>query len=170
MRIWGGVITVFCCGAMGITIALSYSLRVKNLRQLIRFIQLLRSEINYARTPLPVIFEKLAGQFKGPLGSFVASLHRKLANNRGDSFQEIWQACLRILKAQGFPPQVLDDLLEYGLSLGVSDAEEQEKHLTFLLIRLEEALTIAAAEKARYTKVWQYLGFCTGLLIVLLLF
>lgn len=167
---WGAVITVFCCGMMGITIAVSYSLRVKNLRQMIRFIQLLRSEINYARTPLPVIIRKLTTQFSGPLGAFITSLSAKLREGRGDSFSETWLASTEILTAQGFPPQVIDDLKEYGVSLGASDAEEQEKHLTFLLIRLEEALEEAQTEKERYVKVWQYLGFCTGLLIVLLLF
>ena len=170
MRFWSAALLVISCGMMGLIIASSYHQRVKNLRQLALFIQLLESEIHFVQTTLPDILKKVGSQFSGPFRRFLQSLKKGLQEGSGDSFADIWIESTGILEAIGFPSQVVEDLRGFSIVLGSSDVAEQEKHLTLLLKRVEQSLEEAQAERNKQTKLWQYLGFCIGLLLVLLLF
>jgi len=155
--------------AAGFLVAGSYIQRVQLLRELIRFLQLLESEIQYARTTLPRLLAAQAPLFSGAVGRFLAALQRGLEAGSGDSFSAIWDRELAILADNGLPPAVLGDLRSWGAVLGSSDADEQSKQIKLLLARLEQAHTEAEQERAKNVRLWQYLGFCTGLLLVLLL-
>lgn len=169
MRLWGAGLLVTSCGLMGLVVAASFNQRVKNLRQLVTFVQLLESEIHFVQTTLPEILIKLAPQFSGPVQQFLNSLNRGLGEGSGDPFSQIWLESTQILARSGLPPPVLEELGGFGLVVGASDVREQEKHLHHLLQRLESAWEDAKGEREKQTKLWQYLGFCIGLLLVLLL-
>lgn len=154
---------------MGLIVASSYGRRVQNLRQLISFLQLLESEIQYARTTLPNVITFLAPQFSGAIGEFLTVLCAGLSNHTGERFSTIWDEGVQSLGQNGLPQTALDDLRSLGSILGTSDAVEQSKHLKHLLHRLDQALKVAEEEREKQTRLWQYLGFSAGMLIVLLL-
>lgn len=154
---------------MGLTVAKSFSQRVHNLRQLITFIQVLESEIQFARTTLPKFITAQAPQFTGEVGRFLASMGVKLQEGSGEPFGRVWEQGLQILALNGLPELTLQDLRGLGDVLGTSDVTEQNKHLQVLLHRLEQALERAEEERDKQTRLWQYLGFSTGLLLCLLL-
>lgn len=160
---------LFSTGAMGLTLAKSFSQRVHNLRGLITFIQVLESEIQFARTTLPNVIRAQANQFSGDIGAFLHILSIGLTEGSGERFGAIWEKGLRSLAANGLPKSALEDLLSLGDLLGTSDVTEQVKHLKVLLHRLEQALQVAQEEREKQTRLWQYLGFSAGLLIILLL-
>ncbi|HHT91371.1 MAG: stage III sporulation protein AB [Bacillota bacterium] len=160
---------LFSCGAMGILIARSFAQRVHNLRELIRLVQILESEIQFARTTLPTVISAQAQQFSGEVGEFLHTLDTKLKAGTGESFSLIWCEGLSTLAKNGLPPFALEDLQNLGPVLGTSDAREQSKHLGALLRRLEQALSQAREECQKQSRLWLYLGFSAGLLIVLLL-
>ena len=169
MKILASGLVILSCGAMGLIVASSYGKRVHNLRQLINFIQLLESEIQFARTTLPTVISTHATQFSGEVGRFLTILNEGLAGNTGQRFSAIWEDGVAKLSENGLPQPVIEDLRSCGSVLGTSDAMEQSKHLKNLLARLEQALSIAEGEREKQTRLWQYLGFSAGLLIVLLL-
>lgn len=169
MRILASGLIIFSCGAMGLVVASSYAKRVQNLRQLINFVQVLESEIQFARTTLPQVIISQAPLYKGEIGKFLAILSQGVEINTGERFSSIWERGVLSLGENGFPQSVLEDLLSLGQVLGISDAGEQNKHIEQLLYRLEQALKIAEEEREKHTRLWQYLGFSAGLLIVLLL-
>ena len=154
---------------MGFVIASSYEKRVYNLRQLMAFIQMLESEIQFARTTLPQIIAAQAPRFPGEIGKFLVILSSNLKAGTGESFSVIWEHGVASLAQNGLPISVLQDLRSCGQTLGTSDVNEQEKHLKQLLQRLDQALKAAEGEREKHTRLWQYLGISTGLLIVLLL-
>lgn len=170
MRLAGTALIIFSCGMMGLIVAGSYGKRVYNLRQLISFIQILESEINFARTTLPEIIAIKKHEYIGAVGNFIGTLDTALNNEKGEDFNKVWEQGVLDLSEEGFPSQVIDDMQELGGVLGVSDVSEQTKYLKSSLIRLEQALQEAKEEQEKHTKLWQYMGFSAGLLIVLLLF
>lgn len=170
MRLLGAGLVIFSCGAMGLIIAASYGQRVKNLLQFASFLQCLESEMNFAQATLPEIVLRQKGQSSGILKSFLQALSRNLQAQSGENFAQVWRRSLVILADGGFPPLLLSDLQDLGNILGQSDLSEQSKHLVLLQTRLEQALAEARAEQGKHTKLWNYLGFFAGLLIVLLLF
>lgn len=155
---------------MGLIVAASYRLRVQNLRQLASFMQCLESEISYAHTTLPEVILRQKGAHTGVMHRFLAVLDTAMAAGTGEGFAEIWEQGLRVLAANGLPAWLLEDLRHLGTALGQSDVAEQSKHLLLLQKRLEQALEEAQGEQGRQTKLWSYLGFFSGLLLVLLLF
>lgn len=161
---------VFSSGAMGLIIAKSFSTQVDNLRQLITFIQILESEIQFARTTLPQIITAQASQFSGAIARFLQMLSKRLQGGTGEPFALIWEEGLAILAANGLPKPALEDLQSLGDVLGMSDSTEQSKHLKILLHRLDQSLKLAEEDRDKQTRLWQYLGFSAGLLICLLLF
>ncbi len=163
------VLIVFSSGAMGVIIARSFSNQVNNLRQLITFIQVLESEIQFARTTLPQVLTAQVPQFSGVIGKFLRRLSIRLQEGTGEPFPLIWEEGLAILGANGLPKSALEDLRSLGDVLGMSDSTEQGKHLKVLLHHLEQALQHAGEERDKQTRLWQYLGFSAGLLICLLL-
>lgn len=169
MRILASGLIVFSCGSMGFIVASSYSKRVQNLRQLISFIQVLESEIQFAHTTLPQVITSQISQFSGQVGRFLTILSQGLETNTGERFSIIWEQGVLNLAENGLPKPVLEDLRSLGTVLGISDVSEQIKHLQQLLRRLEQALQLAEEEKEKHTRLWQYLGFSAGLLLVLLL-
>jgi stage III sporulation protein AB len=160
---------LFSTGAMGLTLAKSFSQRVHNLRQLISFIQVLESEIQFARKTLPSIITAQAPQLTGEIGRFLANMSTALQQGSGEPFGLIWEEGLKILALNGLPVAALEDLQSLGELLGTSDVTEQIKHLKVLLHRLNQALESAEEEREKQTRLWQYLGFSAGLLLCLLL-
>lgn len=165
----GAGLIIFSTGAMGLTLARSYSLQVQNLRQLISFFQLLESEIQFAKTTLPNVIAVQAVQLPGDIGRFLQFIDKGLAAGTGERFSAIWEDGLKILGAGGLPAEVLEDLQRVGEVLGMSDTAEQSKHLKVLQHRLQHALQAAEEERDKQARLWQYLGFSAGLLIILLL-
>lgn len=154
---------------MGLLIGGSFARRVHNLQELITFVQVLESEIQFARTTLPNVLGAQAKQFSGEVGAFLRTLSTRLEKGMGEPFGVIWEEGLATLAKNGLPQSALDDLQSFGTVLGTSDAAEQSKHLRILVHRLEQALKVADEECQKQTRLWQYLGFSAGLLIVLLL-
>lgn len=155
---------------MGLVISSSYRQRVQNLRRLASFLQCLEAEMNYAHTTLPEIIGRQKREHTGVIYRFLVRMERLIEAGTGESFPEIWVQGLGVLKANGLPGWLLEDLRHLGIALGQSDVAEQTKHLLLLQKRLEQALTEAQGEQGKHTKLWSYLGFFGGLLLVLLLF
>lgn len=170
MKLFAAGLIICSCGAMGLLVASSYTMRVRNLKQLMNFMQVLESEIHFARTTLPDLIAQQAPQFSGAVGRFLAVLRDQLEDGAGESFSAVWAQGLTSLSSNGLPPSVLEDLRACGNALGRSDAAEQSKHVQQLIFRLEQALGTAERDREQHVRLWQYLGFCAGLLIVLLLF
>ena len=66
-------------------------------------------------------------------------------------------------------PEDLDILLYFGQSLGGSDREEQSKNLKLVKEQLINQEKKAEELRAKNQKLWQYLGFSLGAVIVLIL-
>lgn len=169
MRFVGVGLILVSCGSMGLIMANSYRQRVLYLRQLVTFIQFMESEIFYARATLPELIGKQKNQFKGIVKDFLNALDQSLELGSGEHFSTLWEQGVAILERQGLPGQILEDFRDLGRILGVSDVNEQVKHVKLLLVRLEKSLAEAEIESEKHTRLWQYLGFSTGLFLVLLL-
>ncbi|NLJ75224.1 MAG: hypothetical protein GX331_09570 [Firmicutes bacterium] len=170
MRVGGALLIVFSCGFIGLIVAKSYSDRVQNIKALLTFVQMLETEIGYSRTSLPEAFERIARQLQGPVSVFLQTVSHRLEVEPDLAMQDAWLFGVYVLEENGLPIAVLEDLITFGDVLGVSDADDQKKHLNLLRVRLTQASETAEAEHRKNARMWQYLGFCAGTLIALLLF
>ncbi|WP_347487596.1 stage III sporulation protein SpoIIIAB [Desulfoscipio sp. XC116] len=170
-KLIGGLLVVAASGWAGWQVSRNYARRPVELRQFIAALQLLETEITYAATPLPEALGGVAEQVDAPAASFFRQIADDLGAHRGCSAREAWHdtlACYGSCSALG--PGDLSILRGLGNSIGISDREDQSKHLRLAAEQLKTALAIAEDAAAKNVKMWNYMGLLGGMIIVLALY
>lgn len=166
----GSMVVLFSCTLLGMTIASNYSRRPGEIRSLINALQMLETEISYGSTPLPEALAAVAERCDSRVAMLFSKSSEELLTMRGVTAREAWEFGLHAYYAKSTLQRSDRAVLqELGNSLGVSDREDQVKHLilTKEQLKLEQAKAEDAALKN--AKVYNYLGFLGGLTIVIIL-
>ena len=86
------------------------------------------------------------------------------------SAQAAWQDAIeQYLHASALTAADGEFLLRFGAVLGKSDLAQQNKNFAFLAENLAKALAEAERERAAKAKIYRYLGFSSGIALVLIL-
>jgi len=168
---WLGGGLVFFAGTMfGFTVSNQYTNRPRHIRQLLQALQQLETEISYGMTPLPDAMHSIARKLQDPL----ASLFRKIAEELSSgslTTNQSWNAavddCWHRTAMRSAEKEIF---LQLGSTLGVSDREDQLKHLHLAMGQLKGEEEAAKEDQRRYAKMWRSLGMLGGALVVILMF
>lgn len=168
MKIFGAVLIILGSSSLGFLKARQISLRSKQLQELKTALEMLKTEIDYGVTPLPVAFTKLANNLNSPLGDLFSTAKKNLA--AGLVAQRSWQeAVSEVMPRTALLAEDKELLLEIGYNLGNSNSADQIRHLDLAQEKISHLHQIAAAEKEAKVKLWRYLGVLTGLLVVIII-
>lgn len=167
---WIGVLCVMFAGTMaGFVQAAYFANRPKQLRQLRYGLQRLETEIVYGLTPLPRAMGRVGEQVPEPVGRLFRDAAASLREEGADA-RECWS---RALDANwdrlSLRKPELETLRQFGSSLGISDKEDQTKHLRLTMQQLQAEEEQASEDRRRYEKMWRNLGVLGGALIVVLM-
>lgn len=169
-KLIGGVLVISATGLTGWQMARIYARRPVELRQFINALQILETQITYVATPLPDAFRGLAEQVEQPVAIFFKQLADELRSHRGYSAREAWNNALEhYCPKSALGRNDLGILRGLGSSIGLSDREDQGKHLRLAAEQLKMALMSAEDAAAKNVKMWNYMGLLGGLIIVLAL-
>jgi len=170
-KLIGCVLVIVVCTLIGFGIARRYADRSKQIRHFTAALQLLETEIYYAATPLADAALHIAQRLPQPVGSFFALLGIKLRDGRGLTADEAWQEALGEQRRHlTLKESDLGVLRTFGHTLGVSDREDQIKHIHLAIAHLQTEESGARDEQMRNEKMWRYLGALLGLTVVILLY
>lgn len=170
LKLMGSLVIILGCGLLGMLVARNYSLRPADLRSLQTALQMLETEINYAATPLAEALRSLAARCEKRVQPLFEYVLAELRDTPGCTAYEAWERALK-----RFYPQTallksdLVILSNLGKVLGTSDRQDQTRHLRLAIEQTGAEIARAQNEAARHVKLWNYLGFLGGLVIVLLL-
>lgn len=170
IKLIGALLVFFACGYMGMLVAQSFARRPRDLMRFVTALQLLETEIQYARTSLPEAFRKVAHQCKEPVATFFHQAADKLGEGTVLSAQEAWEQAIPSLDHGAFTSEDVQAIKALGSVLGRSDAEDQCKHIKLLQQQLDLNVSQAEDDKKKNVRLWNYLGFCVGALVIILLF
>ncbi|GAB6182102.1 stage III sporulation protein AB [Desulfotomaculum defluvii] len=170
LKLIGAAVVVFFCTLIGMTIASSYSRRPGEIRSLLNALQILETEISYGATPLPDALANVAARCDQRVALLFSRTSEELMSLRGITAREAWDIAL----SEYYPQSALYKtdraiLMELGASLGISDREDQVKHLVLAKEQLKLEHVKAEEASQKNTKVYNYLGFLGGLTVVLIL-
>ncbi len=166
----GAILIIIGSGITGLIIARNYSLRPQQIRYLRNGMQMLETEILYGLTPLPEALRRIGQRLPFPIGQFYLRTSELLTHGEGLPAFEAWEIALRDLQDNSaLLAEDLDILYYFGQSLGGSDRQEQEKNLRLVLEQLRQLEIKAEELKVKNKKLWQYLGFSLGAVVVLIL-
>ncbi|RIX53387.1 stage III sporulation protein AB [Paenibacillus nanensis] len=170
MKLLGAVLILIAGTMIGFQQAARYADRPRQLRQLAHALQRLETEIGYGHTPLPEALERTANASAGPVASIFRETAEWLWKPEGHSFQECWE---RAVKANWIDTSMKGNeqsvMLRLGSTLGISDKEDQMKHLRMALTQLKAEEDAARDEQGKYEKMWKSLGALLAVLIIILM-
>jgi stage III sporulation protein AB len=169
VKLLGAALVVGACTGLGFRIAADYRHRPRQLRSLMHALRMLRTEIEYSLTPLPLAFERTADRASPPVSRFFRVCAERIDN--GDAPPEAVVAGLKELAAaSALKSPELEVVQALGGTLGSSDRQNQCQHLEAALVHLAHLEQEARDAQRRNERLWQYLGFLAGLLIVVVLY
>jgi len=157
---------VYTCTLAGFAVANGYAERPRQLRDLLTGLEMLRTEIVYAATPLAAALTSL--RLRHPIGKFFLC-----AGEGIDALATARSAWVTALDALSRDAALLEgDLaaLRYlGDVLGTSNREDQERHLLVAIRRIEALQREAEEEAKRSARLWKYLGVLSGITVVIII-
>lgn len=171
LKLIGAVMIVVASGLAGMALASVYARRPKELRQLRSALQMLETEITYTATLLPDALSQVGSRCEQVVARLFNRTAAELKAMSGCTAREAWEAALEeYTDGTALTASDLSILRNLGNSLGISDQTDQVKHLHLAREQLKATAIRAEEEAARNVKLWNYLGFLGGLMVVLILY
>lgn len=168
MLFLGAIGLIMACGLLGLWFAERARRRPQELRQCLTLLSLLDTEIVWGSTPLPEAFASLKERFAKPWHKFCAEMEGRLQH--GDTAGSAWKMTISGQKANFcLKPQDWQVIMDVGKGLGRTDRQEQHKQLELMQKQLAIINEQAATWAEKQAKMWSYLGFLTGIAVVIFL-
>lgn len=171
IKLLGAFLLVAAGGAAGMAVARQYSRRPVELRSLLSSIQMLETEITFAATPLAEALERVAGGSDPVVADFFRSASGEMGPEYGRTAGEAWEKAMgRLYRASSLSKRDMHILGGLGRVLGISDRDDQSKHLRLACDQLKIEAARAEEEASKNARMWNYLGFCGALAAAIVLY
>ncbi|GGF87011.1 stage III sporulation protein SpoIIIAB [Paenibacillus abyssi] len=170
IKIIGAVLVLFAGTMIGFQQAAKFAARPRQLRQLAHALQRLETEIGYGYTPLPEALARAVFTIPEPVAGVFRNTASQLCDTKGLTFQECWEIAINeqwSMTAMKDNEKVV--LLRLGSALGISDRDDQIKHIRLALLQLKSEEDAAREDQGRYEKMSKSLGILAAALIVILM-
>jgi stage III sporulation protein AB len=155
--------------AWGFLVARQLRQRPLDLAAVSAALEVLRTEIVYARTPLPDALRRASTGAGGSAAALMREVAAQLDGGSGRGVGDLWEAALGVVDAASAWTQAdLAALARLGHALGRSDAEDQTRHIALCVERLRQLEDEAKAAAERQGRMWRYLGVLSGVALVLM--
>lgn len=166
----GGMMILATCVMWGRQKGRVLGQREELLQDFLQFCHSIEMEISYGQTPLAQIFSQWGKRLSTPAGKIAAEAGRRLSEQSGATLPVIWQGVLtEFMPRLALKQEDLAVVKTIGNELGLTYSGEQLKKLQLIEARLQEQIRAAHEERLKMEKVWQALGWCGGMMLVLVL-
>lgn len=165
-------IAIVCCSSLlGFIFANTYVERTKLLNSMLSTLQMLETEIVYGATPIPILLKKIGNKSRKEIGSVFLTAADLLNQKQGQTFEEVWYSAVDSqIKNTSFDKEDIEILLSLGKNLGISNCEDQMKHIRLIQEELKRNYETSIIEQGKNVKLFKNLGFLLGLSIVIILY
>lgn len=170
LRILGGILVITGSLGLGYWYYRQIGMRIGNVEELIRMLDLMMSEIRYSRATLPECCKALAGQMQEPYDRMFQKLSECLQKDDIVSFEAVFEQCLmESLRKTSARQEETEALLRFTRNSSIKDGKMQllgMERCRQNLAGIKEKLESEAAGKGRMALG---LGSLGGLLLLILL-
>ncbi|KKC46171.1 MULTISPECIES: stage III sporulation protein SpoIIIAB [Paenibacillus] len=166
-----GAVLILLAGTMiGFLQAARFAKRPRQLRELIHGLQRLETEIGYGYTPLPEAMRRTGAHMAEPAASIFRLTSDRLESPDAPAFEACWEETLAgCWPGTAMRKTELATLRRLGSTLGMSDREDQLKHLRLAQQQMQAEEDGARDDQARYEKLSRSLGILIAALVVILM-
>lgn len=162
----GSVLVIVGCGGVGFSLAANHRREEKNLRQMLRLLQNMESELQYRLTPLPNLCRQAAGDASGILREIMLNLARELDCQVSPDACSCMTAAMK--KSKDIPNSLRRLLLHLGHILGRFDLPGQLRGLQSVQAECEQELNKLVKDRDIRLRSYQTLGLCAGAALAIL--
>lgn len=167
LKIFGVILVIISCGAVGFRMADNHKREEKYLRQFVRVLDFISCELQYRLTPLPTLCIQVAHAFPTKIGMIFACLEQEMQKQILPDMDRCMDAALE--KVQDLPPICKKCLSLLGASVGRFDIDGQLKGLESVRYECGRHLEDLARNRDTRIRGYQTLGLCAGAAIAILL-
>lgn len=170
LKIIGYILILGAFTAAGFAYAENFRKRVKQLNEIQRAVYQLENEIEFTHTPLPEAINKVAEKTDMPLKQVLLKvsdiLYCNCADSVYDAFKIGFQENENIVNLK---KEDINVILDLAKGLGESDIYGQKKLFSLTIENLKKQLKIAEVLMDKSVKMYRYLGFSLGAVIIIML-
>lgn len=171
VKLIGACLIIFAGTMIGFYQALQLSRRPRQIRQLIQALQRLETEITYGFNPLPSALLTISRQLTLPLSQLFQIVGEQLTVSKNRTTEESWRFAIESCwQHTAMKSTEQEAFLQLGLTLGITDRDDQIKHLHLTASQLQTEELTAWEEQKRYEKMWKSLGLLSATLVVILMY
>lgn len=168
--ILGYLLIIFSTTTAGFIVGENYKKRVTQLNEVQRIVYELRNDIVYTYTPLPEAFEKISKNSIFPIKDILTDISINLMQNQVNSVYEAFVNTFRKNKEYlCMKKEDINIILDFSKTLGQSDLEGEKRVFNLTLDNLKKQIEKAEQLMDKNVKMYRYLGFSIGAMIVILL-
>ncbi len=160
----GFLVVVVSASLAGMTVGHSYRARARQLTDLRVGLHLLETEVTFAASALPGALDRVARGLAAPVGDIFRGAAGLMRSGEGLAAGEAWETAARaVFPRTALEAGDLDVVLALAGYLGVTDREDQRRHIALAVERLRAREEAALAEQRTSERMWRYLGVLGGL-------
>lgn len=166
-----GCIMILCASTgIGFTYGEGFKKRTKQLNEIQRCIHQLQNEIVYTHTPLPEAILDVSKKSSSPIKNIFEEVSSLLFFNEVDN---VYQAFKNVMENQkdnlNLKKEDIDIIFDFAKTLGESDIEGQQRMFALSLENLKKQLKSSEDLMNKNVKMYRYLGFSLGAMLVIIL-
>ncbi|MCY6370323.1 stage III sporulation protein SpoIIIAB [Clostridium ganghwense] len=170
LKTLGCILILVSCSLIGFIYGENLRSRVIQLKEIEQALYQLESEIVYTRTSLPEIFEHIGEKCNKPIKNIFLEVSQLLDNNEVDSVYEGFKKSIECNKELiNLKKEDIRVLLDLARTLGESDVEGQKSILSLSLTNLKKQVNAAEVVMQKNIKMYRYLGFSLGAILVIMI-
>ena len=166
IKIIGATLVLLGAGGFGLSKALLFYHQFHQLREFLGAVEILKCELNYTLSPLPVLCERTAERTRGACSRFFRIYAEKL--DKIGARSRAAAAAMEETKGLSLPPDGKMAVLELLSSLGRYDLDGENRLLQLTGQRLRSALERLEKDKKPMARGYAVLGVTTGIALVIL--
>jgi len=168
----GATMILFAGTAYGFVQASRYARRPRELRHLAAALTTLESEIVYGVSPLPDAIARVATTVPPPVSDLFVEAARRLGDRNAErTAADCWTEAIEdVWPRTALKEAEKSSLLSLAPTLGLTDRDDQAKHLRLVVSQLRTEEESAREEQARYGSMWKSLGALSAALVVILMY
>ena len=144
--------------------------RVFQLNEIQRAVYQLQNEINYVHALLPDAFKNIALKSKEPIKELFNKTSELLSDNEYENVYEAVNKSVNLIKNRLYlNSDDINVILDLSKTLGESDIQGQNSMFSLTIANLKKQIKISEEFMNKNIKMYRYLGFSFGAMIVIVL-
>lgn len=170
-KLLGALLIIVSSTAIGFLYSNKFKKRVYQLKSIERAVYEIKNEILYTYTPLPELFFKISKNSSFPIKEFFESISNILKTNSVNSVYEAFiKGFKKVEDKMELKKEDKDLILNLAKTFGESDVEGHMNIISLTLEGLKEQIREGEIAMKKNIKMYRYLGFTIGMMIVITLF